>query len=88
MLGKFPAMSDEELLVSSCELLRHLVAAGVVYLFEGEMVRGGEHHHRVVHRILLLLLGLKWLHVHRLKDIQTHRSISPLSVPDQRLKLQ
>lgn len=70
MLGEFPAMSDEELLVSSCELLRHL-AAGVVYLFEGEVVRGGEHHHRVVHRILLLLLGLKWLHVHRLTDRHT-----------------
>lgn len=43
------AMSDEELPVSSYELLRHLVTAGVVYLFEGEVVRGGEHHHRVVH---------------------------------------
>ncbi len=55
-----------------------------VYLFEGEVVRGGEHHHSVVHGVLLLLLRLKRLHIQTLKK-DTESSISLRSAIDQLL---
>lgn len=39
-----------------------LLTPAVVYLFKSEVVRGGEHHHRVVHRVLFLLLWLESFH--------------------------
>lgn len=50
------------LLANSNVVNNVLVVPAGVYLFESEVVRGGEHHHRVVHRVLFLLLRLESFH--------------------------